>query len=201
MVASISHFLEPGLVKVKYVVFDSHNNAATLSRRVHYTDYQSPRFSMDKAPVYTVGTSFDLLEHVQVNDCLDGDISDRVRVLANMVNNYSEGTYPVVLEVSNSCGDTVQLTIWVHYQRQADNVSIKLHHYVVYQEQGTEFDPYQYIAGVADSNLKTLDPNDIQIRGNLDMETPGVYQLVYSYEKGNLTGKSAITIVVTERQA
>ena len=35
MVASMSHFLEPGTVSVKYVVFDSHNNSATLTRRVH----------------------------------------------------------------------------------------------------------------------------------------------------------------------
>lgn len=201
LVASVSHFLEPGTVNVKYVVFDSHNNAATLSRRVHYTDYESPRFTLDKAPVYNVGSSFDLLEHIQVTDCLDGDISDRVRVITNMVNNYSEGTYPVVLEVSNSCGDTAQLTVWVHYQRKASNVSIKLHKYVVYLEQGSEFDPYQYIAGIADSNLQALDPTDIQLQGNLDMETPGTYQLVYSYENGNLAGKSAITVIVTERQA
>ena len=201
MVASVSHFLEPGLVKVKYVVFDSHNNAATLSRRVHYTDYQGPRFTMEKAPVYNVGTSFDLLDHIQVTDCLDGDISDRVRIIANMVNNYSEGTYPVILEVSNSCGDTAQLTLWVHYQRKASNVAIQLHQYIVYQEQDTEFDPYQYIASVADINLNPLDPKDVEIRGILDMETPGTYQLVYSYEQGNLTGKSAITVIVTERQA
>ena len=201
LVASVSHFLEPGTVKVKYVVFDSHNNAATLSRRVHYTDYESPKFILDKAPVYTVGTSFDLLDHVQVMDCLDGDISDRVRVIANMVNNYSEGTYPVILEVSNSCGDTSQLTLWVHYQRQASNVSIQLHQYVVYVEQGTEFDPYQYIASVADTSLNPLEHEDVQIRGILDMETPGTYQLVYSYENANMTGKSAITVIVTERQA
>lgn len=201
LVASVSHFLEPGLVNVKYVVFDSHNNAATLSRRVHYTDYESPKFTMDKAPVYNVGTSFDLLDHIQVTDCLDGDISDRIRVIANMVNNYSEGTYPVILEVSNSCGDTSQLTLWIHYQRQVNNVTIQLHQYVLYIEQGAEFDPYQYIASVADSALNPLDHQDVQIRGNLDMETPGTYQLVYSYENGNLTGKSAITVIVTERQA
>ena len=38
MVASVSHFLEPGVVRVKYVVLDSHNNSATLTRRVRYTD-------------------------------------------------------------------------------------------------------------------------------------------------------------------
>ena len=57
MIASMSHFLEPGTVSVKYVVFDSHNNSATLTRHVHYTDYKAPVFSLEKAPVYTVGNS------------------------------------------------------------------------------------------------------------------------------------------------
>ena len=201
MVASISHFLEPGTANVKYVVFDSHNNAASLSRRVHFTDYQSPRFSLDKTPIYRVGSSFDLLDHLTVTDCIEGDISDRVRVISNMVHNYSEGIYPVLFEVSNSFGDTAQLSVLVHYTSKESNVSIKLHQYVVYLQQGDSFDPHQWIASVTDQNLATLDPGKIEIQGNLDVETPGTYQLVYSYTNGGLTGKTAITVIVTERQA
>ena len=84
MVASMSHFLEPGTVRVKYVVFDSHNNSATLTRRVRYTDYEAPVFSLDKAPVYTVGSSFDLLEHIRVEDAIDGDITDHIRVISSL---------------------------------------------------------------------------------------------------------------------
>ena len=201
MVASMSHFLEPGTVNVKYVVFDSHNNAASLSRKVHFTDYQSPRFSLDKTPIYRVGSSFDLLDHLTVTDCIEGDISDRIRVISNMVHNYSEGIYPVLLEVSNSFGDTAQLSVLVHYTSKESNVSIKLHQYVVYLQQGDSFDPHQWIASVTDQNLATLDPGKIEIQGNLDVETPGTYQLVYSYANGGLTGKTAITVIVTERQA
>ena len=201
MVASVSHFLEPGTVNVKYVVFDSHNNAASLTRKVHYTDYRSPVFSADKAPIYRVGNSFDLLDHIQVTDCIDGDISDRIRVISNMVNNFSDGIYPVLLEVSNSCGDTAQLSILVHYQSKESNVSIMLHEYIVYHVQGEAFDPYPYIASVTDQNMVALDPAKVEIQGNLDTEKPGTYQLVYSYAEGVLTGKSAMTIIVTERQA
>lgn len=201
MVASISHFLEPGTVNVKYVVFDSHNNAASLTRRVHYTDYESPKFVMDKAPMYMVGNNFDLLDNLKVVDCLDGDISDRIRVISNMVNNYSEGVYPVIVEASNSCGDTAQLQLWVHYTRQEQNVSIKLHQYVVYHPQNEAFDPYQYIASVADADLQALKPEDVKIQGSLDVSKPGAYQLVYSYAEGKLAGKTAITVVVTEQEA
>jgi len=200
MVASVSHFLAPGTVSVKYVVFDRHNNAATLTRRVHYTDYVSPQFSLEKAPVYTTGSSFDLLNHIRVTDCIDGDISNHIRVISNMVNNFSVGNYPVVLEVSNSCGDTAQITLWVSYLSKESTAVVKLHRHIVYAEQGAEFDPQQWFATVTDRNAVALDASHVEIQGNLDMEKPGCYQLVYSYDDGKLTGQSPLTVVVTERQ-
>ena len=198
MVASVSHFLEPATVRVKYVVFDNHNNSATLTRRVHYTDYTSPVFLLDKAPVYTVGNSFDLLKHIRVEDCLDGDISDRIRVVSNMVNNYSVGNYPVVLEVSNSCGDTAQITIWVTYQAKESTAAVALQQYVVYQKQGETFKPERWIASVTDRQGAHLNLDDVEVQGNLDVNTPGVYSLVYSYSDGKLSGQSTLTVVVTE---
>ena len=200
MVASVSHFLSPGTVNVKYVVFDSHNNSATLTRRVHYTDYKAPQFSLEKAPVYTVGSSFDLLDHIRVEDCIDGDISDKIRVISNMVNNYTAGNYPVVLEVSNSCGDTAQITLWVSYLNKESSAVITLHRYVVYMQQGDTFDPQQWFATVTDRNAVALDAGKVMVRGNLNMDKPGCYQLVYSYDDGKLTGETPLTVVVQERR-
>ena len=200
MVASTSHFLEPGTVRVKYVVFDSHNNSATLSRLVRYTDYKAPVFSLDKAPVYTVGKSFDLIDHIRVEDCIDGDISDHIRVISNMVNNYSVGNYPVVLEVSNSCGDTAQITLWVTYESKESTAAVKLHRHIVYVQQGETFDPDQWLASVTDRNAIALDAEKIEIQGNLDVNKPGCYQLVYNYDDGKLSGFAPLTVVVTERQ-
>ena len=200
MVASMSHFLEPGTVRVKYVVFDSHNNSATLTRQVRYTDYEAPVFSLEKAPVYTVGSSFDLIDHIRVEDCIDGDISDHIRVISNMVNNYSVGNYPVVLEVSNSCGDTAQITLWVTYESKESTAVVKLHRHIVYVQQGQTFEPMQWIATVTDRNTTALDAEKIEIQGNLDVNKPGCYQLVYSYNDGVLSGHAPLTVVVTERQ-
>ena len=200
MVASVSHFLEPGTVRVKYVVFDSHNNSTTLTRKVHYTDYQPPVFSLEKMPVYTVGSSFDLINHIRVTDCIDGDISDHIRVISNMVNNYSVGNYPVVLEVSNSCGDTTQISLWVSYESKESTALVKLHRYIVYVEQGQIFEPMQHLASVTDRNNVSLDMANIEIQGNLDVNTPGCYQLTYRYDDGTLSGYAPLTVVVTERQ-
>ncbi len=200
MVASMSHFLEPGTVRVKYVVFDSHNNSATLTRQVHYTDYEPPVFSLEKAPVYRVGSSFDLLDYIRVVDCIDGDISDHIRVISNMVNNFTVGNYPVVLEVSNSCGDTVQITLWVTYESKESTAVVNLHRYIVYVQQGETFEPMQWLATVTDRDANALNRENIEIQGNLDVNKPGCYQLTYSYSDGKLSGYAPLTVVVTERQ-
>ena len=200
MVASISHFLEPGTVRVKYVVFDSHNNAATLTRNVCYTDYEPPKFSLEKSPVYTVGSSLDLLNYIRVDDCIDGDLSDHIRVVSNMVNNYTPGNYPVVLEVSNSCGDTAQITLWVSYQSTESTAVVKLHQNIVYVQQGDTFAPRQWLAAVTDRSATALDSGKVEIQGNLDVNQPGCYQLVYNYQDGQLSGYAPLTVVVTERQ-
>ena len=56
------------------------------------------------------------------------------------------------------------------------------------------------LASVTDQNLKTLDSETVEILGNLDVNTPGTYQLSYSYNDGKLSGQSTLTVVVTERQ-
>ena len=157
-------------------------------------------FSLEKAPVYTVGSSFDLLDYVRVEDCIDGDVSDHIRVISNMVNNYSAGNYPVVLEVSNSCGDTAQITLWVTYESKESTAIVKLHRYIVYVQQGQIFEPMQWLAAVTDQNATALDKEKIEIQGNLDVNKPGCYQLVYSYQDGTLSGYAPLTVVVTERQ-
>ena len=200
LVASVSHFLEPGTVRVKYVVFDSHNNSSTLTRKVHYTDYTAPVFTLEKTPVYTVGSSFDLIDYIHVQDCIDGDISDHIRVISNMVNNYTPGSYPIVLEASNSCGDTAQITLWVTIESKKSTAIVSLHRYIVYVEQGQSFDPYRWLATVTDQNAAVLDANKVEILGSLDLNKPGCYQMVYSYNDGTRTGQAPLTVVVTERQ-
>jgi len=201
LVGSLSHFVEPGTVNVKYVVFDKHHNSATLTRKVHYTDYCAPRFSLKKNPVYVRGEKFDLLEHLQVTDQLEGDISGRMRVLYNAVSNYSSGVFPLVVEVSNDFGDTVQLTLQVTYLSSAPTVTVQLRENLVYLKTGEHFDPLGMLTSVTDKNGEALDPSAVTVQGNLDTGTPGTYCLTYAYAEGKLTGQATLTVVVTEEVA
>ncbi|MBQ3074793.1 MAG: hypothetical protein IJC26_01880 [Clostridia bacterium] len=198
MVSSISHFLEPGVVKVRYVVFDRQNNSATLERRVRYTDYVPPRFALDSPPVYRVGESFELLDQLKASDVLDGDISRKVRLVSSSVSIFSSGTYPVTLEVSNSCGQKSQITIYVTYQREAEKVQIDLHEYIVYVEQGEAFDPMDCVASVFGEDRAPLSKEKIRVLGTPDLKKPGCYRLEFLYEDGALRGTAPLTVVVTE---
>ena len=201
MISSVSHFLEPGVVSVKYVVFDNHHNAASLTRKVRFTDYESPRFSLDAPAAYTRGSAFDLMNRLQAMDCFDGDISDRIRVIANMVNTYAAGVYPVTLEVSNSFGDLSQLTLWVTVLDKENSAAIALKEYIVYTQQGKSFDPYSLITSVTDQNGQFLPKEQVEVKGSIDTNTPGSYRLTYSYADGRVSGQTAITVVVTGKEA
>ena len=200
MVASVSHFMEKGLVNVKYVVFDKHHNAGSITRQVRYTDYESPKFSLSTPAVFTRGADFNLLDRVKVEDCIDGDISRQIRVITNMVNSFAAGVYPVTLEVTNSCGDLAQLTLWVTVLDKENSASITLSQYIVYVEQGTRFDPYSYIRSVTDANNLSLPKENVQVKGTLDMNTPGSYRLEYTYSDSETVGQTAITVVVEGKE-
>lgn len=196
VVASISHFIEANTVHVKYVVFDKHNNAASLTRKVCYSDYRSPRFSLVEPAVFVQGRNFDLLSRLQVIDCIDGDISARIRVVSNMVNIYAAGVYPVTVEVTNSCGDMAQLTLWVTVLSKENSAAVQLDSYITYVDQGAAFDPYSHIQAVTDANSMALPKANVQVKGSLDVNTPGTYRLEYVYADQNVSGQTTMLVVV-----
>lgn len=200
IVASMSHFIEDNTVYVKYVVFDAHNNSASLTRKVCFTDYQSPRFSLNVPAVMTRGSNFDLLNRLEVIDCIDGDISDQIRVVTNMVNIYSAGVYPVTLEVTNSCGDLEQLTLMVTVLDKENTAAIQLDQYIVYVEQGSTFTPADHIQRVIDSNSLSLPVENVRINGSPDLNTPGTYQLEFTYSDENVAGQTTMTVVVESKE-
>lgn len=200
IVASMSHFFEEKTVHVKYVVFDSHNNSATLTRKVCFTDYQSPRFSLKAPLVLTRGSSFDLLSRLEVIDCIDGDITSQIRVISNSVNIYAAGVYPVAVEVTNSCGDLTQLTLMVTVLDQENTAAIRLKQYIVYLEEGSTFVPEDYIHSVIDGNNLSLPVENVEVKSSIDYNTPGTYQVEFAYSDENVAGKTAMTVVVEGKE-
>lgn len=201
MVASTSHMTN-GKVKVKYVVFDSHNNSSTFTRDVVYTDYHTPRFFLHMPPVYELGSNVDFLTYLTVIDPLEGDISERIKVVTSQVSNYMEGKFPVALEVTNSFGVTERLQLWISVvKKNSSSVNITLDGYVTYYEPDAEFDPYSLIVGVKHRDGTSLDASKVQVLGGVDPTKAGFYELTYRYDDGTNVGETYLTVVVTEEVA
>ena len=73
---SISNFISPGTRTATIAVFDSAGNVSRVTRTVNYSDYVSPRVSVKEPLRAPVSDITDLLDKIQITDCLDGDITE-----------------------------------------------------------------------------------------------------------------------------
>ncbi len=183
----------PGTATVTYAVADSDHHVASCSRTVVYTDYVSPRFSLTKPLSYTVGESILVRNRLQAFDVLDGSLTDRIKINAGSLNSYYEGSYPITVEVSNSLGDTAQLTLNIEIRRAAANTPvIELKEYLIYLDSAAQFDPSAYLSRVTGGELSavTASPEAAALQ-------PGVNQVVYSCTgSGGAVGTATLYVIV-----
>ncbi len=222
VVENISTFLRPATRIVTYAAFDRENHVTRAQRELVYTDYRSPEFSITEPLTFPAGTT-DILENVSVSDCLDGDLTDSVKILAEKSLTVDvAGNYEVKLQAANSAGDVETLPVVVTFtEGRSEELRIVLNNYVLYLPQGSEFDPHSvlkeiWIGGTAyqisggygtfvngenntpDARIGT---NMIGVDNPVDTSTPGNYRVNYSLsiEKSNgtvITGLATLYVVV-----
>ena len=107
LVGSHSKFISEGVCDITYLVFDSSNNVGKYTRRVKYTDYTEPVFTLKEPLMFNSGDTVSMFSKISLTDCLDGDISSKVKIVVNDVDNSKLGTYYVTFEASNSYADVV----------------------------------------------------------------------------------------------
>lgn len=203
--------------EVSYVVFDSSNNMAYATRTLDYTDYYSPRFHISAPLRFTSVSGVDIYRCVTAEDCIDGDISQRIMVDMDeaFLDANSFGTYTCNVEVSNSLGDTSVLPLEFEVYdasstEEATRPQIQLTEYLTYVKAGEPFDPMAYLEKLklerntytllspgtveVTEETKTYDygyfsglygyflfKDVINISTNLDIQTPGLYYVDYSF--------------------
>ncbi len=175
MIKGISQLISADTARVSYIVFDSSNNMATADRLVRYTDYEKPIFVLRMPLVFKTGSQVTLLTHLYASDVLDGDISENIRVTKQNVNSNIPGVYNITFQVTNSMGDTESIPAKVVIRDDLPSpLPVRLSRYVTYLEVGEEFDPAFYIIAPADKS-------QVEIVSDLDVETPGAYEVSYTY--------------------
>ncbi len=144
------------------------------------------------------GTEINILDGVNANDIEDGNITNKVKIRENNLNNQVPGEYRIVYEVTDSANQTVTKEIKVIVvENQAPIIQasdLKL------REQ-TNFNPLQGVTatdredGDLTSKLKV-------INNSVDTNTPGEYKVIYEVED-NFHKKTTkeIKVIVVENQA
>lgn len=210
------HLLDSdGRISVGYAAFDSAGNVAKLQREARYTNYRSPRFTLSGPLVYTFGQNFDVLNTIGAVDCIDGDIQHHVRATLTENTPITEiGTHMVQFRVTNSLGDTTTEIFPVEvYSSDTYNGTLTLKEYLIYLPVGGKFTPkfypdtFTYRREDHELDNITLADYTLEINGDVDTNTPGVYPVEYkiTYSEVNqrtqkvteeYTGYSKLIVIV-----
>lgn len=198
VVGNMSRFIDKGVCNLTYAVFDSSNLSTTLTRKIHFTDYHSPRFYSSKPLVFNEksGNMTKVKECLSVNDMLDGDLSDAIVYGSGDVNFSLVGDYTYNFEVTNSFGDITTVELPIHIIEDKNTIDIQLTSGIEYISLNQNIDPRQWIERVETSTGKSLSSKNIKITSNIDINTPGIYEVHYSITSGNEVGETWLTVFV-----
>ncbi len=202
MAGDFSHFIRTGVSNVTYVVFDSSNQATTLTRQVEFTDYEPPKLTLSQPLVFYEGETDHVAGYIGAVDMMDGDISSLVITEESEVSYLTAGVYYVEAEVINRFGDVEEQTLPVHILGERDTLIITLTENLTYITAGEEFVPEDYIAGLTDARTEEMDPGLIQVESYVDSTTPGCYEVRYYAEDGEgRVGETWQIVVVREARS
>lgn len=209
IIESIYGITEEQTATVTYVACDSAGNVAKQERQVRFQDYRSPRFTLNQALVFEYGTVYDVMAAVGAEDVFDGDILRLVKatMVSSGITVTEEGTHDVQFRVTNSIGDTAQLTLPVEiYPSRRYDAQLELTEYLLYLPVDSRIDPWDYLDSVQIQG-ETLslreglpDGAAVRIGGGVDTDVPGVYAVTYTltYDRDGHTysGYSKLLVVV-----
>lgn len=196
IVEKSSAFVDFGKVIITFAVCDNDNNVAKINVPVTYTDYESPRFELKDDLVFMTGTGANVEGAIKVTDSFDGDISDRLVVVANGAEIETSGKYPLTLKVTNSKSYTYSLDVdLIVSDYFTTGYSVELKDYFIYKKVGETVDYESMIKSVANPP-QTTGSYEIKIdSSDVDKNQPGVYNVFY-YQKSGGETKSMTRLIV-----
>lgn len=213
-ISSMSNFTEPGKRTISYAVFDSSNQAATLTRNLEYTDYVSPKIHLTQPLRFSLNDIEDinLAENMTAADCIDGDITKQIRASFGDVYISTAGSYTITVQVSNSAGDTCSVPLDVTITDPADTDERGKYYpvlteYIAYTDVGVPIDPAAFLIGLERNGTQYLFDTDaammpagresVVIAGMVDYNTAGTYTLEYQFTNADgVTATTKLAVVV-----
>ena len=209
-VESKSTFIEKCIFKATIAVADSDNHVTKVERKVTYSDYRSPQFTLTE-PLKFLTTrenrdDLNIAESLRANDVVDGDISNKIKISSEYsINGYTTGDSHMEFIVTNSMGDTSKLPVTVNIYSALEESGLPeiiLSNYLINTPVGAGADIEALIEQIeyhndtfrrgedgnlyngefdAEGNPIMFDWSAIQIDTDADWNTPGVYELKITF--------------------
>ena len=206
IIESMSKMLEDNQRIVTYAAFDKDNHVGKAERRIRYTDYTGPRFSLD-APLSANSASAEIsenLEPLHASDSIDGDLTNQIVVIntemLSMTAESIEMEYEV--QVTNSSGDMASIKLPVKVSLDGKGAgsglsSVELSEYLTYRKVGEPIDLGAFITSVM-MDGQPVGGEVVQISSDLDTSQPGVYTATYTVNGMTASASTNLIIVVEE---
>jgi len=209
-VESKSTFIEKGIFKATIAVADSDNHVTKVERKVTYSDYRSPQFTLTE-PLKFLTTrenrdDLNIAESLRANDVVDGNISNKIKISSEYsINGYTPGDSHMEFIVTNSMGDTSKLPVTVNIYSALEESGLPeiiLSNYLINTPVGAGADIEALIEQIeyhndtfrrgedgnlyngefdAEGNPIMFDWSAIQIDTDADWNTPGVYEVKITF--------------------
>lgn len=220
-VENVSNFYSNGKRLITYVAFDSDNHVGRSTRELRYTDYEPPRFVLEK-PLQFFPGAVNLM--ISAQDYLDGDISSAIKLVTNdPITPDQPGEYKATFQVANSAGDVSSLPVTIEIMKNENEVVpiLNLDTYLEYIHKGDSFDPYDHLETIRISNRdyrvvegrgnfgekidhdteRVIGTDMVEVTGDVDTDKLGTYEVKYSItvDKGNnetISGHTVLYVVV-----
>ncbi len=197
IVESVSKFIDKGVCKVTYAVCDSNHHVAKATRKIKYTDYKSPTYSMKRSTCYSLYEHIDLYEAIFADDCMDGNISGNIIITAQNFANNVAGVFNLDVSVTNSNGDSTEMQIpLIIEDRSLSAPVIELKDYLVYIKKGAAFNPSSYLVSAKDVREEDIKAS-VKIESKVDVKKEGLYSVhYYATDSEGVQGHNVLLVKV-----
>lgn len=208
VIEQMSRIKSDGSRTITYGAFDKSNNVAKYTRTLQYTDYVSPRFSLKEDLIFASWGLSDGLKRIQVTDCIDGDITNKMKLYS--VEDVNTHNKILTVYITNSSGETVTQSFPVEILGMTEEEyyelpQLSLSQYLIYRQAGDAEENWaEYLTSVtlmneAGEQADMTDLSMVEIQAEVDMDQPGTYGVTYTYtDEFGRTGKTRLFVIVEE---
>ena len=203
IIESISKMVGDHQRVITYAAFDQDNHVGKAQRKMRYTDYTAPRFSLEE-PLKADSVNaemLDILKPLHATDCIDGDLTSQIVVMDTEMLSMSADVMMAQYEVqvTNSCGDVVTLKLPVKFlmNNTGEFADVKLFEYLIYCKVGENVNLDSYIESVSGIG-REYGAEDLTISSDLNTSIPGVYTATYTLKTEQVSASTDLVIVVEE---